>query len=103
MNKVVAGDLNNDQIYEALVLARSCLQDPASWDGYLRQAAASLMLTFLYGERSVGSISILWSFHPGCSSRRQLESKQDPRINFINVFNEQLTISTAPGAHWASH
>ena len=54
VNKVVASDLNGYQTYEALMLARSGLEDPTSWDGCLRHAAASLMLSFLYGERSVG-------------------------------------------------
>ena len=51
VNKVVASGLNEYQLSEALGLARSGLRNPSAWDGYLRRAAASLMLTSLYGER----------------------------------------------------
>ncbi|VDB97882.1 unnamed protein product [Peniophora sp. CBMAI 1063] len=81
VNKVVAHDLNEYQLSEALALVRSGLLNPSTWDGYLRRAAASLMLSSLYGQRP-------------------LESERDPRVLYINAFNEHLTLSFAPGAHW---
>lgn len=54
MNKIAARGLNENQMSEALALARSGLQNPAAWDKHLRLAAASLMLSSLYGERPVG-------------------------------------------------
>ncbi|KZV67838.1 cytochrome P450 [Peniophora sp. CONT] len=81
VNKVVAHGLNDYQISEALALARSGLLDSTAWDGYLRRAAASLMLSGLYGEPP-------------------LESEQDPRVRYISTFNEVLTLAFAPGAYW---
>ncbi|VDB97878.1 unnamed protein product [Peniophora sp. CBMAI 1063] len=81
VNKVVVHDLDEYQLSEALGLARSGVQDPTAWDGYLRRAAASLMLSSLYGERP-------------------LESERDPRVVYINALNEQLSNSFAPGAYW---
>ncbi|KZV67837.1 cytochrome P450 [Peniophora sp. CONT] len=81
VNKVVARGLNEYQISEALVLARSAIRNPADWDGHLRLAAASLMLTSLYGERPPASA-------------------QDSRLSFINDYNEHVTLAMATGAHW---
>ena len=53
MIKLAGHDLHDYQISEALVLARSGLQNPAAWDTSLRRSAASLMLSALYGEPHV--------------------------------------------------
>ena len=55
-NKVVAHGLHEYQLSEALALARSGLHNPAAWDEYLRRAAASQMLTSLYGESPVSRL-----------------------------------------------
>ncbi|VDC01482.1 unnamed protein product [Peniophora sp. CBMAI 1063] len=81
VNKVVVHGLNDYLASDALVLARSILQDAPSWEDQLHRASASSMLSCLYGEAP-------------------LESENDSRITLINEFMANLTRAFAPGAHW---
>ncbi|KZV64299.1 cytochrome P450 [Peniophora sp. CONT] len=80
VNKVVVQSLDEHLSSEALVLARSGLQDASSWDDHLRRTSANMMLSSLYGERPLG--------------------KDDPHMAFISEYNEKITLAVAPGAHW---
>ncbi|VDB87877.1 unnamed protein product [Peniophora sp. CBMAI 1063] len=72
--------LHEYQATEALLLARSALQNPVLWDKYIRRSAASMTLSCVYDQPVV--------------------SEQDARISFINAFAARMTTAAAPGAHW---
>ena len=55
VNKLAAHGLHEHQVSEALALARSAIQNPSAWNSHVRRAAASLMLSVLYGEPQVGT------------------------------------------------
>lgn len=56
VNKVVVHGVDGYLASEAVALAIGGLKDPSSWDSHLRRAAASQMLSCLYGERPVRPI-----------------------------------------------
>ena len=53
VNKVVAHGLHDYQLEEAIVLARSGLQNAMHWDKYVRGSTASMMLRSIYNETPV--------------------------------------------------
>ena len=97
LNKLVAHDLDEYMVSDALVLARDGLKNALAWETPLHQASASTMISCLYRDHAVSpdSRAILRT-----CSQDQLEGEVDPRIVFINTFLEALTTAIAPGAHW---
>ena len=57
INKLVTHGLDEYMTSEALVLARNSLQNPVTWNDNLHHASGSAMLSCLYGEHAVRSVS----------------------------------------------
>ena len=68
------------QMTEAVILGCDWLFEPAKWDGHLRRAATSTMLSVVYG------------FPP-------IKSEQDHTVELINNLAQRLTRAALPGAH----
>jgi hypothetical protein len=68
------------QLTEAVLLASDFLIGPARWDQHIRRAAASTILSVLYGYPT-------------------LESEQDPIVVAINDFAERLFKAASIGSH----
>jgi len=68
------------QTTEAIVLASDWLDTPAKWDRHLYRAAASTMLSVLYGYRTV-------------------TSERDHTIELINDFGKRIFRASSLGAH----
>ncbi|VDC01480.1 unnamed protein product [Peniophora sp. CBMAI 1063] len=80
VNKVPAHGLDEHLEVEALVLARSWLQDPSAWDYHLRRTAANTMFSSMYGDVPLG--------------------EADAQFDFITQYNEKITRAIAPGSYW---
>jgi hypothetical protein len=68
------------QISEAVLLACDCLVKPTQKDQYFRRAAASMILSVVYG-------------------RPTITSEQDHTVEVINNFADRLTRAAYPGAY----
>jgi len=68
------------QMTEAVLLAHDCLVKPAQWDNYFHRAAASMILSVVYG-------------HPA------ITSEQDPTIKTVNSFASRVTRAAYPGVY----
>ena len=53
LNKVAARNMNDYQSEEALVLARSGLQNAACWEAHIRRSSANMLLRCLYDQSPV--------------------------------------------------
>jgi hypothetical protein len=79
-NKGVVKDFHESQTREALLLAAGGLAEPAQWDKHIRRAAASMVLSVVYGQPAI-------------------KSEQDPNVKLINNFVQRLARAAYPGAH----
>jgi len=68
------------QTAEAVLLACDCLGKPAQWDQHFRRAAASMILSVVYGHAPI-------------------TSEQDHNVVAINDFATRLTRAAYPGAY----
>jgi len=68
------------QTAEAIILACDWLVESAQWDAHFRRAAASMIMSVVYG-------------------RPPIMSGQDPSIQVVNEFTERLNRAALPGAH----
>ena len=68
------------QMTEAVLLACDFLVKPAQWDKHFRRAAASMILSVVYG-------------HPA------ITSEQDPTIEAVNDFSSRITRAAYPGTY----
>ena len=79
-NKNVVKKYHNTQTTEAILLVHGIATDPVSWDQHLRRAAASVIMSVVYGTPPI-------------------ESNGDPSIANINELVAQVTTAAHPGAH----
>ncbi|VDC01479.1 unnamed protein product [Peniophora sp. CBMAI 1063] len=81
LNKVVAEGLNEYQHEEALVLARDAMQNASSWEKFVRNSTANMMLRSLYDETPA-------------------LGEHDDRVHKINEFTATVSAAAVPGAFW---
>ena len=79
-SKSLAKKFHEKQMSEAVILACDCLVKPAQVDKHLRRAAASMVLSVVYG----------------CPT---IMSEQDQTIKAANDFASRLTSAAYPGAY----
>jgi hypothetical protein len=79
-SKTLAKRYHEKQMSEAVLLAFDCLVKPAQWDNHYRRAAASMILSVVYGSPAI-------------------ISEQDHTIQAINDFSSRLTRAAYPGAY----
>ncbi|KAI0284840.1 cytochrome P450 [Russula brevipes] len=80
-NKGSVKRFHEAQTAEAIILACDWLVESAERDGHFRRAAASMIMSVVYG-------------------RPPITSGQDPSIQVVNEFTERLTRAALPGAHF---
>jgi hypothetical protein len=68
------------EVTEAVLLACDCLVKPAQLDKHFRRAAASMVLSVVYGMPAI-------------------TSEQDRTVEVVNDFANRLTSAAYPGAH----
>jgi len=68
------------QMTEAVLLACDCLVKPAQFDKHFRRAAASMILSVVYGYPSI-------------------TSEQDHTVKAANDFANRLTLAACPGTY----
>ncbi|VDC01456.1 unnamed protein product, partial [Peniophora sp. CBMAI 1063] len=81
LGKAASRAFQEYQTREALVLARGLIQSSKNMDMQMGRAAASVMLSCLYGESSIAS-------------------EDDPRARGIIEFVRQLGVAALPGKYW---
>ena len=69
------------QTTESILLASDCLITPTQWDGHFRRAAASAILSIVYG----------------CPP---ITSEEDNTIKLINDFASRISRAAYPGTYW---
>ena len=79
-NKNAVKEYHETQTKEAILMACDFLVKPAQWDWHFRRAAASMILSVVYGYPTV-------------------RSEQDHTVEFINDLADRLTVAAYPGAH----
>jgi len=80
-NKGSAKRFREKQATEAVLIAYDCLIKPAQRDQHFRRAAASMVMSVVYG-------------HPAITSER------DHIVEVVNDFAGRLTRAAYPGAHF---
>ena len=80
-NKSSATRFYDKQTTEAILLARDCLLRPAQWDLHLQRAAASTIMSVVYG-------------HP------PITSEEDHTIDVVKDFADRIARAASPGAYW---
>jgi hypothetical protein len=79
-NKSSVKRFHEAQTAEAIILACDWLVESAERDGHFRRAAASMIMSVVYG-------------------RPAIMSGQDHSVQVVNEFAERLTRAALPGAH----
>ncbi|KAI0002868.1 cytochrome P450 [Russula compacta] len=79
-NKSAVKAYHETQTKEAILMACDCLVKPAQWDWHFRRAAASMILSVVYGYPTV-------------------RSEQDHTVEYINDLSDRLTSAGSLGAH----
>jgi hypothetical protein len=79
-NKGSARKFHEKQATEAILIAHDCLNKPAQLDQHFRRAAASMVMSVVYG-------------HPA------ITSESDHIVEVVNDFASRLTRAAYPGAH----
>ena len=69
------------QTTEAILLASDCLVRPTQWDEHFRRAAASVILSIVYG----------------CPP---ITSEEDNTVKVVNDFANRITRAAYPGTYW---
>jgi len=80
-NKGSVKRFHKAQTAEAIILACDWLVESAERDGHFRRAAASMIMSVVYG-------------------RPAITSRQDHSVQVVNEFTERLTRAALPGAHF---
>ena len=81
LTKSLIKGFHEQQTTEAVIAALDRRSASAGWDGHLRRASASMILSVVYG-------------HP------TITSEQDLTVALINDFAKRVTSAARPGAHW---
>ena len=79
-NKGSVKKFHEKQTTEAVRIAYDCLIKPAQWDQHFRRAAASMIMSVVYG-------------HPAITSER------DHTLEIVKDFVSRITRAAYPGAH----
>ena len=69
------------QTTEAILLVYDCLVKPAQWDPHLRRAAASTIMSVVYG-------------HP------PITSEEDHTLDVVKDFGDRISRAASPGTYW---
>jgi hypothetical protein len=80
LNKGVVKKYQPMQLNEAVLLASGMIANPKTWNGHLRRAAASSIITMVYDKEPI-------------------KSTQEPTVVLVNDFVARLTRAAMPGAH----